>query len=505
MGKKSSPTAPAAPDPTATAAAQGQINQQTAITQANLNRINQVTPQGNLTYSQTGTNSDGSPQYTQTQTYSPAEQQKYDQQNQVAIALNGLAGQNISRVQDAQSTPFTYNGMTPLQTSINQNNPYQIQSGPGAYGVQSGVAGAGTAQAIDPGLAGKGVQSSLDYSGLSALPGANDYGAEGQKMADAMYQQAASRLNPQWQNAQSTEDAKLAAQGISTNSDAYRRGQTLLAQNKNDAYNQAIWSAQGAGAQEQSRLFGLAMSARQQGQNEVNAQGQFANSAQQQTWAQQLAASQMGADVQGQNFGENVSAAQLYNQAMQQQFTQGQAASAFNNNAQNQYYNQSSGEATFNNQARQQQIQEAAYLRNVPLNDISTLLNGNAPSSPSFNSFAQVGVQAPDYMGAVNNQYNAQMNQYNAQQQAQSQMYGQIFGSLGAVGAAAVKSDRRFKENIKRIGTLANGLATYAFNYIGSKAQQFGVMAQEVLGIRPDAVSYDRDGFMYVDYGKVYA
>jgi hypothetical protein len=84
-------------------------------------------------------------------------------------------------------------------------------------------------------------------------------------------------------------------------------------------------------------------------------------------------------------------------------------------------------------------------------------------------------------------------------------MYGDIFGGIAKVGAAAVgASDIRFKEDIKRIGTLANGLPTYAFKYIGSKAQQFGVMAQEVLGVVPDAVLYDKNGYMYVDYGKVY-
>jgi hypothetical protein len=63
MGKKSGPAAPAAPDPVATAQAQGQYNKDAAITQANLNRIDQYTPQGSITYSQIGTNSDGTPKY----------------------------------------------------------------------------------------------------------------------------------------------------------------------------------------------------------------------------------------------------------------------------------------------------------------------------------------------------------------------------------------------------------------------------------------------------------
>jgi hypothetical protein len=129
---------------------------------------------------------------------------------------------------------------------------------------------------------------------------------------------------------------------------------------------------------------------------------------------------------------------------------------------------------------------------------------GGGVNSPTFSSYGQVGVAAPDYSGIVQNNYNQAVSQYNTQQQAQGQMLGSIFGSLGTVGAAAMKSDMRFKENIKRIGTLANGLATYVYNYIGDAALRFGVMAQEALGVVPDAVVQDSDGFLYVDYRKVF-
>ena len=57
---------PKAPDPTATAAAQGAINKQTAIAHTELNNQNQVTPYGSISYTQTGTASDGTPQFTAT-------------------------------------------------------------------------------------------------------------------------------------------------------------------------------------------------------------------------------------------------------------------------------------------------------------------------------------------------------------------------------------------------------------------------------------------------------
>lgn len=452
MGKKSGPAPPPAPDPVATANAQEKTNIGSAIAQANLNRINQVTPQGSLTYTQ-GTNSDGTlktnadgtPVYTQTQTLSPDEQKKYDLNNQVAISLDNLATQGTARVADTMSKPFSYDGMNPITSSVSGG------------ALTNGPAG------------GQGVQNSLNYSGLTALPGTSDFGAEAAKTQQAVYAQAASRLNPQWSNNDNDVSAKLAAQGISENSDAYRRAQTQESQSKNDAYNQAQYSAINAGSNEQSRLFGLSLDARQQGQNEADAQGQFTNAAQGQTFAQQ------------------------------------QAAAAMANQNQTTKFNQDAANATLGNDARQQQITQAAYLRNMPINDIAALLGtGPGVQQPDFNPVSQVGVAAPDYSGIVNNNYAQAMNQYNVKQASRSQMLGSIFGAAGSLGGAAIRSDRRLKENIKRISTLANGLATYAFNYIGDKAQQFGVMAQEVLNIIPDAVWQDADGFMYVDYGKVY-
>lgn len=421
MGKDS-PKPPPPPDPAATAAAQTKTNIASAIAQANLNRINQYTPQGSLTYTQDknadGTpavNEDGTPRYSQTQTLSPDEQKKYDQANQVALALGGLADSNIDRVKQTQATPFTYDGMTAMRD--------------GAHGGP--------------------VQTDLNYSGLTKLPGTDDFSADARRVADSVYGQAASRLDPRFQQSDSDMKATLAAKGISENSDAYRREIDNASRAKNDAYNQAQYSAQQAGSDEQSRIFGLAMQSRQQGQNEVDAQG------------------------------------------------------SFHNTAQSQAFNQDAANVAMANQARQAQIEQAAYLRNMPINDIAALLGtGPGVQSPDFNPVSQVGVAAPDYAGMVYKSFDAKNSQQQQQAAARSQMLGQIFGTVGT--AATMMSDRRFKANIRRIGTLANGLATYAFNYIGDKAQQFGVMAQEVLDVIPDAVSHGADGFMRVDYGKVY-
>lgn len=508
MGKKSSPAAPAAPDPYATAQAQIGVSRDAATTQANLNRINQYSPEGSLTYSIDGYNSDGTPQYRQTQSYSPAEQAKYDQQNQVASALNGLAVNNIGRVQQAQQTPFSYDGMNPLSGAVDTNALPGLQYGAkGDPGQVYGMApGAGGQIGRMSGAEGGQIQDKLDYSGLSKIPGYNDYGAEGQRMADSVYQQAASRLDPRFAQLDEQQRSRLAAQGIMENSDAYRRALDNQSRDRNDAYNQATYSSIGAGANEQSRLFGLAMGARQQGQNEIDTQGNFSNAAQQQRYGQALSTFGANTAAQDQEYGQRAQDVQIGNEAQAQRFGQGQQAAALNNTTQNQAFNQQANNNAAGNAARQAQIEQAAYLRNVPLNDISVLLNGNAPSSPNFSSVPQVGVASPDYQGAVQSNYNTAIGQYNNKQAARSQMLGSIFGGLGTVGAAAVgMSDIRFKDHIRRIGTLANGIATYAFKYIGDSAQRFGVMAQEVINIIPDAVLVGDDGIMRVDYGKVYA
>jgi hypothetical protein len=197
----------------------------------------------------------------------------------------------------------------------------------------------------------------------------------------------------------------------------------------------------------------------------------------------------------------------LFNQANQQQFAQNTSSAAFQNQNQATQFQQGGANATLANQARQEGISEATYLRNLPLNDIASLLGtGGGVQNPTFAATPQVGVAAPDYEGIVQNNYNQAVSQYNTQQQAQAQMLGSIFGAVGTVGSAFIPkpSDVRLKYDIRQIGELVNGIKTYAFKYIGETIQRFGVMAQDVLGIRPGAVSFMPNGYMAVDYGRIW-
>jgi hypothetical protein len=64
-------------------------------------------------------------------------------------------------------------------------------------------------------------------------------------------------------------------------------------------------------------------------------------------------------------------------------------------------------------------------------------------------------------------------------------------------------SDRRLKTNVARVGTTVFGLPLYRFSYLGSDTAFTGVMAQDVLGVMPKAVSRDATGFYSVNYGML--
>jgi len=98
--------APKAPDPKATADAQAQMNRETAITQAGLNSTNQVTPWGNLTYTQSGTWDDGTPQFTATQTLSPEQQELYNLSTSTQKNLGNIGVEQSGKIRDLLNSPI---------------------------------------------------------------------------------------------------------------------------------------------------------------------------------------------------------------------------------------------------------------------------------------------------------------------------------------------------------------------------------------------------------------
>lgn len=71
-------------------------------------------------------------------------------------------------------------------------------------------------------------------------------------------------------------------------------------------------------------------------------------------------------------------------------------------------------------------------------------------------------------------------------------------GMSGMMSGAAAMSDRRLKTNIKRIGTHDLGIGVYSYTINGQS--QFGVMADEVRQVKPEAVMTGSDGYDRVFY-----
>ena len=70
-------------------------------------------------------------------------------------------------------------------------------------------------------------------------------------------------------------------------------------------------------------------------------------------------------------------------------------------------------------------------------------------------------------------------------------------------------SDWGVKQNIVRVGEHPLGFGLYLFDYkqeyreVWGHGRQFGVMAQEVETVMPEAVSIHADGYKTVDYGML--
>ncbi len=208
MGKKSGGSPPPAPDPAATAAAQGQMNKETAIANAELGMINQNTPYGKLTYTQRGTSAAGTPQYESNVELSPEQQQllSLSQQGDLGTAQLGL--DQLGRIGNAVSTPFSYAGLP-------------------SYGEA-------------------------------------DQNAASSKAEEALM----SRLNPQFARDEEATRTRLINQGIGQGSQAYQREMESLNQAKTDARMQSVLSGQQYGNQE----LASALQRRNQGIQEYTTQ-----------------------------------------------------------------------------------------------------------------------------------------------------------------------------------------------------------------------------------------
>lgn len=273
----SSPSPPSVPDPTATANAQASLNKETALYDASLGNVNQVTPYGNLTYS-LGYNGASSPTYNYDAynkalaAYNAAPAATSSTQSNNGYPVNSALGGGVTQGENAGSSTAkppqlsdyqisAGNAGLPQYTSTIQLSPAQQQILDNQQNLQTqaqGIAGTALNQAQSN------ISHPYDLSGITPVAGSDDINGYSDKITQALM----SRLQPQLDRDQEQLDTKLANQGITQGSDAYNNAINLQNQAKNDAYNQAQLSAISAGQTFQNE----SLAAHQQGVSDYNTQ-----------------------------------------------------------------------------------------------------------------------------------------------------------------------------------------------------------------------------------------
>ena len=215
---------------------------------------------------------------------------------------------------------------------------------------------------------------------------------------------------------------------------------------------------------------------------------------------QQYGAAESGLDAKlaAQGLGENSSATRTLRQDFARDRTD--AYGEAQRNAVQQGLQAGVTTGTFNNEARGQGLQERAYVQNQPINQLGALLSGGQVSAPQGFGYTPTSVGQTDTLGANALSLNQQNQNYSTASANRNGLLGGLF-QLG--GAAIGASDRRLKRDIKRVGTLANGLPVYEYRYVWGRKRHTGVMAQDVLKAGIDAVVRHWTGFLMVDYGKL--
>jgi hypothetical protein len=215
---KGTPSAPTPANPTTVANSQTTSNLATAAGQQALNNVNQVGPDGSVTYNQTGTYTDPTtgtqlPTYTQTTSLDPLSQAILTGTKQTGASLVPTAQTLATQAGTSATTPLNFGG----------TNNDVIQGGP---------------QAIN------------------------------QKATDAIYAGDQALLDPTFKQQQTDLQDQLSRRGIDVGSDAYSNAQTNLGTQQAQQRTAALGSATGQGITSANNMFGMALQGQQQNLNQ---------------------------------------------------------------------------------------------------------------------------------------------------------------------------------------------------------------------------------------------
>ena len=372
MGKKAK--TPAAPDYTALNDQQFQRNKDAAYDVMGQNRYSQVGATGSsnewITDPATG-------KVTNKTSFGATEQPVYDQN----AALRLKYGQMGNAAADQFGQQYYGGGGGGGGTSAP------------SYGGGGGMIGSyGGGLGSDTSPVNKGIQSDLDYSKLTAMPG--DTTAERQQVQDALYKRQTGYLDPQYAEQQRSLETQLSNKGLVPGTPAFNNAMQVMNQAKERAYAGARNDAITGGGAEQERLQNMILQLRNQGKSEADSMGAFHNAAQGQGAGQWL--TQHGQDT-----------------AANAQITSaGIGASAASQAAQ----------LAHEDRARQQQWAEL-----MGYHDLSQPTNANFGIGQGNMGVYGTG----DMTGAANAEYKAQLDAANAAKAGNAGLGGGIGGMIG--------------------------------------------------------------------------
>lgn len=412
--------APPPPDYAAAAKETSAGNLEAAKYATRANRINQYTPYGSLTYSESP-----SGQWSQQMNLTPQAQSTLDKQMALSNQYADTASKGFANVQGLLENPNIDLSGIPEMRGIDMSQVSGIrdlnQEGLGNYR-DLNTANLPGVRGINLGMLGD--VRRLDAEGLQNVRQLTQAGLPqapinaGQTAQDAIF----SRLNPTLERDEEALRTRLANQGVTLGSDAYNREIALAGQRANDLRLQA--AAQGISLDQAARQqafgenqalsnFDMALQGMQFGQRQ--AMSNFDASQRAQRLNEQQAANQADLAQRGMMFGENQAMTNADLARQNQLFGQRQAIGNFDIARANQQFGQQQDLAALSGNQRNQALQEAYTKQSRPLDLINALRTGAQVQNPQFQNFAQQQTTTgPNMSQAAQLGYEGQMGLFNA-------------------------------------------------------------------------------------------
>lgn len=450
MGKKSDPPPP--PDPRETAAAQTGTSVATAIANTLMGQVNQIGPDGSLTYTQTGTQrwqdpNSGQwydlPQYTAETRLSEDAQQLRDANNRGNIALSNFGADQADRLGDLFSEPFDPMSISPQRadrSGMTVTDLPELQMD--TRGAFRG-SGMGRLGPLNQGRTEFGDVMHQDADTLSLETGyENDFSGQRQEVIDGLMGQ----LNEQRGKDLESLRSDLYARGVREGSEQYSRAMEDFDRSNDDRRLAAIM----AGGQEQTRLVNMARDEAAFGNQAETAMYSAGEDARRYDlgrsdnirygdYDREESVRRYGDEMELARF-DRAERARMHGDQMNlasyglegQRIGQNNATTMQNfSNALTQFNQQ---RQIFDDQdrSRAQALDEAYASRAHPINEISALLSGSQINTPNFAMATPSAMPTTDIAGLTMQAHQAEMANWQAQQQNRNAMMGGLFGLAGA-------------------------------------------------------------------------